>query len=538
MKTRLFALMASSFAALMLAAGCQEKPEDVTPDDDYITVNPSQVDASWEEGVYDVNVESNCSWTVSKTDSEGVAVDWVQCDISSGKDNRSFQILVLENPSFERSATVTLTCGDVKAFIDIVQQANPAPVQPDPEPVIYEYYFDFTTGTLDWPTSKEVSWGTLKSYDSGLALDMGTETDDPENLRRRGTVTYSLDGKDFDFIFADPNGAVAHNIYLDPAKGVYCGTYRYLGLPALEGKKIVKVEITQNASTLDNPSNPRDMGISTRVYNVENSSDKNVKYVDGGEPQGQNTNMATYTYDLSETAVNTVYWITCLNRAGIIHSVRLFYADADGTEPSPEPDVEPEVEPEPEPEPDPEVPVVPDPENALKLTFDFTGTPQEGWPVAKATDKGELQCVYNMNSTDYTFTLTACKGASAIGCYWMAPVEGENAAPGYFTFYAEKRYLGLPAIDGYALYRVTCHNAKMSSTKPQIGITSIVAEGTSHPADSDYVLGGERQEWDAAGGKTYNYTLSGTAAGTVYYLYAYAKGGIATLELVYTPVSR
>ena len=108
----------------------------------------------------------------------------------------------------------------------------------------------------------------------------------------------------------------------------------------------------------------------------------------------------------------------------------------------------------------------------------------------------------------------------------------------YFPTYSEVRSIRIGVEKGSALYRVTCHNAKMSSTKPQIGITSIVAEGTSHPADSDYVLGGERQEWDAAGGKTYNYTLSGTAAGTVYYLYAYAKGGIATLELVYTPVSR
>ena len=541
MKTRLFNLFAASFAALCLAAGCQEKPEDVKPEEDnYITATPNKVEASWEEGIYDVNVESNCSWTVSKTDSEGNAIDWVQCDIKNGKDNTSFQLLVLENTSVERSATVTLACGDVKAFIDVVQAANPTPVIPDPEPVIYEYYFDFTTGMLDWPTSKDISWGTLKSFDSGLALDLGTEADNPENLRRRGTVTYTLNETAFDFILADPNAATAHNIYLDPAKGVYLGTYRYLGLPALEGKKIVKAEITQNASTIENATNPRDVGICVRVYNVDNTKDKNIKYVEGGDPQAQDTNLATYTYELSETAVNTVYWIVSPNRASIIHSVRLFYADADGNEPAPEPDVEPEPEQpetpvEPETPTEPETPVGPEPENTLKLTFDFTGAPMEGWPTAKLNDKGELACVYDLNGTNYTFILTACKGASAIGCHWTAPAD-PNA--GYFNFYAEKRYLGLPAIEGYYLYRVVCNNAKMSATVPQIGVTSLVADGTAHPADTDYVTGGNLQEWDANGGGTYTYTLGGTAADTVYYLYAFKKGAIATLELTYAPVSK
>ena len=297
MKTKLFNLFAASFAVLSLAAGCQEKPvsEENLVEDASITVTPNKVEATWEEGVYAVSVESNCEWTITKTDSEGVEVDWVQTDVSKGKDNMAFNILVVKNTTVERAATVTLTCGEVKAFIDVVQEANPTPVIPDPEPVIYEYYFDFTTGMLDWPTSKEISWGTLKSYDSGLALDMGAEADNPENLRRRGTVTYALDGAEFDFVFADPNGATAHNIYLDPAKGVYCGTYRYLGLPALEGKKLVKVEITQNASTLENASNPREVGIAVRVYNVDNTKEKNIKYVEGGEPQAQDTNMATYT---------------------------------------------------------------------------------------------------------------------------------------------------------------------------------------------------------------------------------------------------
>ena len=131
MRTKIFSVFTAALAALFLVAGCQEKPQTQTPaGDNFITVSPEEIAASWEEGIYDVTVESNCSWTVSKTDAEGNVIDWVQCDVTSGKNNTSFQILVQENPYAERTAVVTLTCGDVKAFIDIVQESNPTPIVP------------------------------------------------------------------------------------------------------------------------------------------------------------------------------------------------------------------------------------------------------------------------------------------------------------------------------------------------------------------------------------------------------------------------
>ena len=536
MKTRLFNIFAASFAALFLAAGCQEKPADetVTPEDSFINVAPGKIEASWEEGVYDIAVESNCSWTISKTDSEGAPVDWVQCDITSGKDNKSFQILVQENKYAERSATVVLTCGEVKAFIDVVQESNPTPVVPKPEVKLYEYYFEFAGANLDWPVQND-GWAGRENVDSGLAIDLGTETDNAENLRRKCQLKYVLDGVDYYFTFADPHGATAHQIYMVP-EGVHCGGYRYFGLPAIEGKKLVKVVMVQAASQKD-ASYERLVGVTSWVYTVEDTQALNIKWVDGGEPQKQNDNMGTYTYDLNETSGNTVYYISHPVKAGRIHSLRLFYADVDGTEPTPEPEPVPVPKPV-DPTPDtPEVPVGPEPENTVKYTFDFTGTPAEGWPTAKVNETGALSCVYNLDGKDYTFSLTACLGASAIGCHWVAPVEGETGlTPGYFNFYAEKRYLGLPAIEGYYLYRIVCTNAKMSSTVPEIGVTSVVAAGTAHPAETDYVAGGACQKWDANGGGTYTYTLGGTNAGTMYYMYAYKKGAIATLELTYAPV--
>ena len=535
MKTRLFNIFAASFAALFLAAGCQEKPADetVTPEDSFINVTPGKIEASWEEGVYDIAVESNCSWTISKTDSEGAPVDWVQCDITSGKDNKSFQILVQENKYAERSATVVLTCGEVKAFIDVVQESNPTPVVPKPEVKLYEYYFEFAGANLDWPVQND-GWAGRENVDSGLAIDLGTETDNAENLRRKCQLKYVLDGVDYYFTFADPHGATAHQIYMVP-EGVHCGGYRYFGLPAIEGKKLVKVVMVQAASQKD-ASYERLVGVTSWVYTVEDTQALNIKWVDGGEPQKQNDNMGTYTYDLNETSGNTVYYISHPVKAGRIHSLRLFYADVDGTEPTPEPEPVPVPKPV-DPTPDtPEVPVGPEPENTVKYTFDFTGAPFEGWPTAKATETGAIPCVYTLDGKNYTFSLTACLGASAIGCHWVAPVEAEGAVtPGYFNFYAEKRYLGLPAIEGYYLYRIVCTNAKMSTTVPEIGVTSVVAAGTSHPAEADYVAGGACQKWDANGGGTYTYTLGGTVPNTMYYMYAYKKGAIATLELTYAP---
>ena len=383
MKTRLFSFFAASFAALFLAAGCQEKPEEGTPapEDNYITVTPDKIEATWEEGVFDVAVESNCSWTITKTDSEGTPVDWVQCDITSGKDNKNFQILVQENKYAERSATVTLTCGDLKAFIDVVQESNPTPVVPKPEVKLYEYYFEFAGANLDWPV-QNADWSGLTNLNSGLAADLGKEVNDDTNLYRKGQVKYTLDGVDYYFTFADPHGATAHNIYFKP-EGVHCGGYRYFGLPAIEGKKLVKVVMTQNAST-QKETYERLVGITSWVYNVEDTQAQNMKYVDGGEPQKQNTNMASYTYDLSETAGNTIYYIANPAKASVIHSLRLFYTDVDGTEPTPEPEPVPVPKPV-DPTPDtPEVPVGPEPENTVKYTFDFTGAIHSALQLALA----------------------------------------------------------------------------------------------------------------------------------------------------------
>lgn len=540
MKSRLITLFLAILAAVMTLAGC-EKPGPVQ-EDPSISVTPETLHAPFEETILSVEVKSNCNWTVSKTDAQGEAADWVKCDISSGKGDTVFNIKVSRNGgSSQRKATVTLSHDSTKAFIDITQDGNPNPDDtpgpgPDPEPELLELFFDFTAGGLDgWPTANDQSWESLKNCDSGCATDNGgTAT---SNSHRRAQVSYTIDGKSYDFTLADPNGAEKHNIRLDPAKGVYVGTFRFFGIPAIEGKKIVKMEMVQNASTQNPEKFTRNVGLAKWVYHKDVPVSE-IQYVEGGEPQNQYTNGETYVYEFAGTAPNTVYWVNASTNASIIKSLKLSYADADGSEAAlgPEPS-DPDNGSDPGTDPGTDTPgTQPDP-NALSLSFSFAGEPFEGWPTAaKYTHvDGGIECVYPLNGVNYVFVPADCDTASAGQAFWQPPVEGN---PGYFAFNAQYRYLGLPKLEGYTLIKVVCHNVKLTTVVPKVGIVKSIATSASHPAEDAYLPGGKIQNWDAEGGQEYTYGLSGTEANTRYYIYAYAKGAVDRIDLVYNPAAQ
>lgn len=520
-----------AFAAVAMFAACEEKPEP-KPEDPYIEVNPDKIEATWEGIVSEIEVKSNCKWNISKTDAEGAAVDWVKCNVTSGADNMILQVKVSKNDfEEERTAVVTLINDGAKAFIDVKQGGNPN----SSKPKLLELAFDFSAGGLDsWPSSREADWSSLKNCDSGCATDNGGTA--IENSHRRAQVTFTLDGVGYDFTYADPNGAEKHNIYLDPTKGVYVGTLRYFGIPALAGKKIVKIEMVNNASNKDPEKFTRNVGVTKWVFHKDVTVDQ-FQYVEGGEPQNQAaTDGTVYTYELSGTAPNTIYWLNASTNACIIKSLKLYYADADGSEEplGPEPADPQPTTPDPDPGTDPNPGQDPDP-NALTLSFPFTGDPFDGWPTAAKYDHvdGGIECVYPLDGKDYIFVPADCGTASAGQAFWQPPVEG---AAGYFALNAQYRYLGLPALEGYALIKVVCHNVKLTSTTPKVGITTLINPTAAHPSNDAYVAGGQLQSWNPEGGEVYTYSLSGTAANTRYYIYAYAKGAISLLELTYNPV--
>ena len=371
-----------------------------------------------------------------------------------------------------------------------------------PDPVLTKYSFDFTQSLPGWPTANANSWAGLKNCDSGCATDNGG-TADASNPHRRAQVTYTIGSVDFDFTFADPDNAKSHNIYLG-SSGVYVGTLRYFGLPAIPGKKLVKIEMTNSASNKNPASFTRNVGVTSQIYDV-NDAVASFSYVPGGEPQNQaatGPGTTVFTYNLSGTAANTVYYLCITENASVIKTMDLYYADAEDPIPTLE---------------------------YINLTFPFTGEPLAGWPTAKHDHiDGGTQCIYPLNGTNYVFVPADCGGASACQSFW--------SPSGYFALNSQYRYLGLPVIDGYALTKVVCHNVKLSTTVPQVGITSQIWPSTAHPDADAYVSGGAKQSWNANGGGSYAYNLTGTKAGTRYYIYAYAKGAISSLELTYTPV--
>ncbi len=165
------------------------------------------------------------------------------------------------------------------------------------------------------------------------------------------------------------------------------------------------------------------------------------------------------------------------------------------------------------------------------LAFDFTVTPKAGWPTAvrKPADTGnKMECVYPLHGTDYTFVLADCVGATASSAAFWATTTPINR----MSLSAQYRYLGVPAVAGYKLVKVTCTNAR--STKPaQIGIVKSISGSVAHPADSDYLTGGSKVTWTKTGNETRTYALSGTEAGIMYYIYAYANGDFTGITLTY-----
>ena len=106
------------------------------------------------------------------------------------------------------------------------------------------------------------------------------------------TKTYELNNE---YTFA-----LGANVYLSTYNSADYLMLKYttsLGVPAISGYKLTKVEITNSGSC----STSTKVGIS--------SSSSSASYVTGGSTQTYSTKSTTYTYNLSGTSANTVYYI-------------------------------------------------------------------------------------------------------------------------------------------------------------------------------------------------------------------------------------
>ena len=134
-----------------------------------------------------------------------------------------------------------------------------------------------------------------------------------------------------------------------------------------------------------------------------------------------------------------------------------------------------------------------EPFNGRKLTFDVSSNPGK-WPTANSTTTTDYK--YTLNEVDYTFALNNVKSST-----------------GYLMLTATAK-LGLPALSSYKLVKVEATNSSGCSTSTKVAVTSDES-GTT-------VSGGAAQTFATKSTK-YTYTLSGTQANTVYYLYVTSK---------------
>lgn len=143
------------------------------------------------------------------------------------------------------------------------------------------------------------------------------------------------------------------------------------------------------------------------------------------------------------------------------------------------------------------------------LTFGLTSNPG-GWPTTNSTTLTNY--TYTLNAVNYTFALKNVKCNS-----------------GYLMM-TSTAVLGLPAIDGYKLTKVVASNSGGCSTSTKVGISSSSSSET-------YITGGATKTWSTQG-STYTYTLTSTAANTMYYLYVTNKNAQVTqLQLTYEPTT-
>ena len=488
MKRFLFQIAAIT-ACLLPLVSCQEKPQTVV-EDPFIIVDEDKLEVPFDGQIFEVKVESNCTWTIAKTGAEGNAIDWVKCNMAKGNGNMALKVRVYRNGTDqERHSTITLAQNDVKAFIDVIQAANPNPDEEepdDPDPVFpvnndeISLFFDFAIAPLPgWPTTS-------------VRPNVGGSTE----------CVYPLDGKDYTFICADSNGASSlYTFWADSKKVFLSSQYCYFGLPAIEGYKLTS--ITLDSFFYKAADQPK-IGVVKRILgNATDPADED--FVPGGEIITWEVDKTQYNYTLTDTEPNTVYYLYSEVRGGFT-GLNLIYTkdEEEGA-----------------------------PENRTIL-FDFTGAPMEGWPLPDKSTRphvdGGTPCVYNLYGEDFTFILADCDNASSLDVFWTNRGEGKTNC---IYMSSQWRYFGLPAIEGLKLTKISCEcEYYTASIQPKMGVVKNILGYMIDPEGDDFVEGGEIQTWETDK-VWYDYTLDNTAENTVYYIYCEAKGGWKTLELTY-----
>lgn len=133
---------------------------------------------------------------------------------------------------------------------------------------------------------------------------------------KAGNYTYTIGGNTYTF-------ALGANVYCNSGYLMLKYTTS-LGLPAISGKKLTKVVVSNSS------------GCSTSTKVGISSSSSSASYISGGAIQTYSKTSSTYTYDLTETSDNTMYYLYVTNKNCQITELKLTYSG--GSTPTVTPD--------------------------------------------------------------------------------------------------------------------------------------------------------------------------------------------------------
>ncbi len=492
---------------------CQDTTqiEEIEP---YIEIDKVSIEAPYEGVITSLNLKTNTKWTLTRTDNEGNPIDWVKFDKLSSTGSLELGVKVIENPTQEeRKALITFEAGTEKAFLEVVQDANPnEPVIPDdpilPDPPAEDgkkiLRFDFTGEALPgWPTISDQTAG-------------GSDLNKP--------LVYPLDGVDYEFMFkCIPTATQAKSFWSVENGYLVIEIYRYMTLPIIEGYAIEKVDCTVGKkSTTAFGYVTSEITTATSILPSEDTPSQPWN-VEAGD---------IITYELNATDPTKQYYLYTGKDKLRISYLEITYAAAEGGSETPEPDQpsqpdQPEQPSQPEQPDQPTEPENPDNSEGLELEFDFTTEPQEGWPTEKGNAETNLNktVAFNLNGVSYDFILMEAPGSKGEKIYWQHNDNGK-----FFVLEAQYRYLGLPIINGYALKTVDCTIGKQVGTTASY-ITSSIGGITAndHPTTDT-----PAQSWNKEPGTVLTYEVNATDAAKQYYLYCKSKGTyLSKLKLTY-----
>ncbi len=461
---KLWSLAVLAFAAL----SCEEEPIV----GEALIATPNSITATATGKTERVVVKANCEYAFTI---DQAAAEWLT--VTQDKDTLS--VVIAENEGGERTGRITFNSTKSNKLLETVTVSQTAKVEAPPPGEALKLEFDFNYGEGSEKDGTHVPTGPVT----------GWPVSNPGEVVNK---TYTLDGVEYTFILSEKTRLMRSGdgtttlVRIDDRStddnNNQVASNHYLGLPAIEGKKLVKVEILNFAS------GTRETVITDKEWNEVS----NVQNLGSKE---------TYTFELTNTNVNEVYYISSKRLVDKhngkfigFEKVTLYYESDTPTD-------------------------NPGEKNALALDFAFDVKPLAGWPTEKVpgtTVEGGMNCIYPLNGVDYVFNLADCVGAKNGNLFWDATVP-------CFKIGAERRFLGLPAIEGKKLIKVEVHTIASGSSEGY-GITA----DTVKPTDVDkngysYVEGGEKQIPAAKDQtpKVLTYNLKGTEAGKVYRFFSY-----------------